>query len=110
MWRCLAPTTYANLKSAKNASYFASLLEALNSSRRAYSIIRCFGSDEVRIRPAPHLWSFEDLSTYNSYVRAGCDAIEHSAAVELNLRSISFSSLGVRLTMKSTITCPLKVV
>lgn len=95
MWRCFAPAIYANLKSAKNASYFASLLEALKVSHNAYFIFRRSGSDNVKMSLALHLWSFKDLLKYNSQVGAGCDAVEGSTAVELDPRSISFSSLRV---------------
>lgn len=100
MQRCLVPTTCANLKLTKSTSYSASLLYVLNPNHIGYSILRHSSLDELRTRPAPHLLSFKDPSTYKSYVGAERVVIVDFSATELESGDTSPFSLGVSLAMK----------
>lgn len=104
MQRCLALTICANLRPARNISYSALLLEALNLSHTAYSILRHSSLSELRTRPTPHPLSFEDPSTYQSHVGVGTIDARDSSAVEFKSRDISPSSLDVSSNMKSVTT------
>lgn len=100
MQTCLASTTYANIKSAKSVSYFASLWEALNPSYSAYSILKHSSLGELKTKPAPHSLSFEDLSTYKSHVKARRVIARNFSTLKLKSRVTLPSSLRVSLTMK----------
>lgn len=107
MWRCLALTICANLKLAKSALYFASLLKALNPNCRAYSILKCSSLGKLRIKPTPHSLSFEDSLTYRSCIKVADHAFGALQATELETKDFLSSSLNVNSDMKFATACPL---
>lgn len=107
MQMCHAPIIYANLKLTRSASYFTSLMEALNLSCNAYSIFKHFGSGELKTRPTLNLLPFKKPSTYKSYVEAEGVTTRDSVATQLGLGDTSPFSSKVSSAMKSTMTWPL---
>ncbi|MFS7931158.1 hypothetical protein Hanom_Chr04g00352751 [Helianthus anomalus] len=91
-YNIFAPTFCTRRRPAKRASYSASLLELLNSSRSAY--VTSVPSGSVRIRPAPDPSALEAPSVYK----------DHGFSGALSASSVPFSS-GIS-TKKSAITCP----
>ncbi|KAM1300126.1 hypothetical protein PS1_011501 [Malus domestica] len=64
----LTPRCLAKRKPARKASYSASLFDALNLKRRAYSIAILSGV--VRTSPAPQPWWLDEPSTYRLHAGA----------------------------------------
>lgn len=82
MQRCLALTTYANIKPTKSASCLTLFLEALNPNRSTYFIFRhsSLGSQGL---PTLHPLSFKELSMYKSHVEVGHGAADNSPTTRL---------------------------